>query len=219
MVARAQVPCNECGLPMYASLTKPLLTVAASLQPGHAAESPVMGAAAVSRDHQVPSYPHLDQIALGLIRYESSSAAKSRKNQMSRPLRQHVLSCAGLGDEDQPNGSEACRANIVRDGGAWYRAVQASMSAVYPQFILSYLRATYKSNLYASNPDALIDPNRGPFTAGSWDAVTVYRLDAGHVALLCPKLKAWHRHLHTNVRLRTHDLMLYAVPEEVELCK
>jgi hypothetical protein len=194
MVARAQVACNECGLPMYASLTKPLLTVAASLQPGHAAESPVMGAAAVSRDHQVPSYPHLDQIALGLIRYESS-------------------------DEDQPNGSEACRANIVRDGGAWYRAVQASMSAVYPQFILSYLRATYKSNLYASNPDALIDPNRGPFTAGSWDAVTVYRLDAGHVALLCPKLKAWHRHLHTNVRLRTHDLMLYAVPEEVELCK
>jgi len=31
MVARARVACNECGLPMYASLTKPLLTVAAMI--------------------------------------------------------------------------------------------------------------------------------------------------------------------------------------------
>ncbi len=100
---------EECRLPMFASLTQPLLIVAASVQRGQAAESAVMGAAGASRD-QVPTDASLDRIALGLVKSESSSAAMARKKQMSRPLRQHVLLSAGLQDEEQPSDSEACRA-------------------------------------------------------------------------------------------------------------
>ena len=95
--------------------------------------------------------------------------------------------------------------------------MQASISAFFPPFVKSYLRARYESKQFDRNPDAQLQSHQALFAAGLWDAVTAYFLDADHVALLCPQLKIWHLRLHTNVRARALQRSLCAIPEELVL--
>ena len=82
--------------------------------------------------------------------------------------------------------------------------------------VISYIRATYGDTKHTHIPNQRLQCGTDPvpFTAGPFDAVTVYCLDIAHEALLCPEVKKWRDHLHNKVRPRVIQIITAAVPEE-----
>jgi hypothetical protein len=99
-----------------------------------------------------------------------------------------------------PNTDEGKRLNVRHPE---YDRFRAGLTALAPDFVVSYIRAIYKDDLYFHNPDAQRPCGAvpTPFAAGPFDALTVFCLDTSHEAMLCPELKKWHKHLN-DVRYR-----------------
>ena len=118
-----------------------------------------------------------------------------------------------------PDSTAGCLLNIGRDGGSWYSKVQQRLSASALNYVVSHIRATYGDSLYTFRPDKQWPCNTKPtlFATGPIDALTVYFMDASHVALNCTEIRGWNSNLTKNLRLRAIQNLHRAVPEEEAL--
>jgi hypothetical protein len=166
---------------------------------------------------QVPRNAGTDEIAVQIVN-QKVNASRAKNSQRSHLFRTHLVENLKLADywKTAPNTDQGKRLNVQHPE---YDRFQVGLKILAPDFVVSYIRATYKNDLYFYNPDAQRRCGAVPipFAAGPFDPLTVYCLHGRHEALLCPELKKWSEHLHDNVRYRAIKVIKNAAPEEEAL--
>jgi hypothetical protein len=193
-----------CGLALYCSQSESQRTLLSGLSlfvlPGAAHG----GGTFVQR---------MDSIALETAKDTLNRRNKSAKAQ-GKDLQVLLTDHAGVEYVEPSDNDDA----FTRNDGTWYIKVRSSMHVTVFQFVLSMLRAVYAGKAHGFNPNKQYEHEPDLFALGLlWDALTVFCLDTGHVALLCPRLREWHIYLHTNFLKLAFSVFEAAVPEELRL--
>lgn len=208
-----------CCLPMFSSQSEPersLLsfltptTLSGSSQPAGAVPIMESGCGATSLKRQI------DTIALHVVR-----EGASWKQKQGVPLRALIIENAGVVDCVRDlSDKNALSSAISLNSGAWYAQVRRSLTQVVFLFFLSFIQAMYGGESFDHNPNKRNEHDSAKFALElAWDALTVFCMDADHVALLCLHLNDWHTYLHTHFLKKVFGMLEAAIPEELMLMK
>jgi hypothetical protein len=158
----------------------------------------------------------IDTIALHVVRQGASW-----KQKQGVPLRALIIENTGVVDCVRDlSDTNALSSAIALDNGAWYAKVRRSLTQVVFLFFLSFIQAMYGGEAFDHNPNKRNEHDSAKFALElAWDALTVFCMDADHVALLCLHLNDWHTYLHTHFLKKVFGVLEAAIPEELMLMK